>query len=107
MHVGVIGNRNNAASDLMLPVKLLEYISLDIPVVVPRLKTIQHYFSDDMLTYYEPESVGSLADAIYRLHCEPDRRAKQAKRARTFLDKYGWHKQGQDLVHFYRSFVEN
>ena len=58
----------------MLPVKLLEYVSLGIPAVVPRLKTIEHYFSDDMVAYYEPEDVESLADAIYRLYREPERR---------------------------------
>ena len=59
MTVGVIGNRRSAASDLMLPVKLLEYIALDIPAVVPRLKTIEHYLTDDMVSFYEPEDIGS------------------------------------------------
>ena len=57
MDLGVVGNRRSAAGDLMLPVKLLEYVSLGIPAVVPRLKTIEHYFSDDMVAYYEPEDV--------------------------------------------------
>ena len=55
MDVGVVGNRRSAAGDLMLPVKLLEYVSLGIPAVVPRLRTIEHYFTDDMVAYYEPE----------------------------------------------------
>jgi glycosyltransferase involved in cell wall biosynthesis len=107
MDIGVIGNRHTAAGDLMLPVKLLEYIALGIPVVVPRLKTIQHYFADNMLAYYAPDDVQSLADAIYRLYSEPDRRATQASRARTFLDQYGWQRQGPDFVNFYHSVVEH
>jgi glycosyltransferase involved in cell wall biosynthesis len=106
MDVGVIGNRRTVAGDLMLPVKLLEYISLDIPVVAPRLKTIEHYFSDDMVAYYDPGDVQSLADAIYRLYCEPTVRARQAVRARAFLAEYGWERQGAELVRFYRSLVE-
>ena len=82
MDIGVIGNRRTAAGDLMLPVKMLEYICLDIPVVVPRLKTIEHYFSDDMVAYYEPEDVESLANAIYRLYREPGA-ARQTGRAGT------------------------
>ena len=107
MDIGVIGNRRTAAGDLMLPVKLLEYIVLDIPVVVPRLKTIEHYFADDMVTYYEPDDVGSLANAIYRLYCEPGARVEQAARARVFLDEYGWRRQGAELVRFYQTVVEN
>src|SRR6185436_12495376 len=78
MDLGVVGNRRSAACDLMLPVKLVEYVSLGIPAVVPRLKTIEHYFSDDMVSFYEPEDVTSLTDAIYRMYLEPAARQMQA-----------------------------
>jgi glycosyltransferase involved in cell wall biosynthesis len=107
MDLGVIGNRRTVAGDLMLPVKMLEYIALDIPVVVPRLKTIAHYFSDDMVAYYDPDNVQSLTDSIYRLYCEPALCRRQATRARSFLAEYGWERQGAELVHFYQRLVEN
>ncbi len=106
MDIGVVGNRRNVATELMLPVKLLEYIALDIPVIAPRLKTIEHYFSDDMVTYFEPDDVDSLADAISRMSQDPQRRATQAARAKTFLSTHGWQRQGAELVDFYRSLVE-
>jgi len=37
---------------LMLPVKLLEYVSLGIPVISARLRTIEHYFPDDSIRYF-------------------------------------------------------
>ena len=107
MHVGLVGNRRSAACDLMLPVKLLEYVSLGIPTVVPRLKTIQHYFTDDMVAYYEPENVVSLAGAIVRLCDNAEQRGRQAIAARSFLDRFGWDRQGQELVMMYRALVEN
>ena len=85
MDLGVVGNRRSAAGDLMLPVKLMEYIALRIPAVVPRLKAIEYYFSDDMVAFYEPEDVASLADAIYRLYRDPELRCRQAERAAEFL----------------------
>ncbi|MGH9200408.1 MAG: glycosyltransferase family 4 protein [Vicinamibacterales bacterium] len=105
MDVGVVGNRRTTAGDLMLPVKLMEYISLGIPAVVPRLRTIEHYFSDDMVGYYRPDDVTSLADAIYRLYSEPELRHRQAERCAQFLRDYGWERQGVDLVAFYRSLL--
>jgi glycosyltransferase involved in cell wall biosynthesis len=107
MDLGVVGNRRSAACDLMLPVKLLEYVSLGIPAVAPRLKTIGHYFSDDMVTFYEPEDVQSLADAIQRLYGEPATRRMQAGRASGFLGDYGWDRQGPELVNFYQTLLEN
>ena len=106
MQLGVIGNRRSLACDLMLPVKLMEYVSLGIPAVAPRLRTIEHYFSDQMVTFYEPENVQSLADSIYRLYAQPESRRRQAACADGFLTKYGWDRQGGELVAFYRQLLE-
>lgn len=105
MHLGVVGNRRSVAGDLMLPVKLLEYVALGIPAVVPRLRTIQYYFSEDMVFYYDAGSVESLADCLPRLQCQPQLRRERAQRARAFLDTYGWERKGGELVALYESLV--
>jgi glycosyltransferase involved in cell wall biosynthesis len=102
MDIGIIANRENPATELMLPVKLLEYISLDIPVIVPRLKAIEYYFTDEMVSYFEPESVDSLANAISHLLNDKIRRNDQTGKAKTFLDRYGWEKHRMDLINLYR-----
>jgi glycosyltransferase involved in cell wall biosynthesis len=102
MDIGIIANRENPATELMLPVKLLEYISLDIPVVAPRLKAIEYYFTDDMVAYFEPESVDSLANAISNLLNNKNKRNDQAGKAKTFLDRYGWEKHRMDLINLYK-----
>jgi glycosyltransferase involved in cell wall biosynthesis len=106
MDIGVIGNRRSMAGDLMLPVKMLEYVSVGIPVVAPRLKTIQHYFTEEMVTFYEPEDVESLADAIVALSTEPGRRVRQSAAAGESLQRYGWERQGKELVTMYQDLIE-
>jgi glycosyltransferase involved in cell wall biosynthesis len=101
MDLGVIPNRRNDATELMLPVKLLEYVSLGLPAIAPRLKTIEHYFSADMVTYFEPGNVDSMTDAILAMYGDRNRRMEQMKRARTFLDRYGWERHQLDLVRMY------
>lgn len=107
MDLGVVANRRSEACDLMLPVKLMEYVSLGIPAIAPRLKTIQHYFSDEMVTFYEPEDVQSLTDAVERLFRQPGTRRRQADCARRFLTDYGWERQGVELISFYRKLLES
>ena len=105
MDVGVIANRKDMATELMLPVKMLEYMALGIPVVAPRLETIQHYFTEEMVQYYEPENVDSLAGAILQLYREKDKQRKQAKAAERFFDTYGWETHKRDLIGLYRELV--
>ena len=105
MDLGVIGNRRSVASDLMLPVKLMEYVSLGIPVVAPRLRTIAHYFSDDMVAFYEPENIESFADSICQLWKNPELGRRQAEQAARFIKEHGWDRQGPDLVSFYRDLL--
>jgi glycosyltransferase involved in cell wall biosynthesis len=107
MDVGVVGNRRSVASDLMLPVKLMEYVALGIPAVVPRLPAIAHYFTDNMVSYYEPEDVRSMTDAVFRLYEQPELRARQAARAKEVFDVCGWDRQGPELVGLYRKLVGN
>jgi glycosyltransferase involved in cell wall biosynthesis len=103
MQLGIISNRKNIATELMLPVKMLEYISLNIPVVAPPLKAIRHYFSDDMLNYFDVENVDSLSSAILDSYQNEEKRRRQISNARNFLDRYGWERHKQDLIGLYRS----
>ena len=103
MDLGVIGNRKNIATELMLPVKLLEYVALKIPVIAPRLKGIEYYFSDNMVTYFEPENLESLKNGIIKLYRDKSLRRKQSERARSVLDKYGWNTHKMDLINLYRN----
>ena len=94
MDVGVVGNGRNIATDLMLPIKLIDFVALGIAAVVPKLRTIQYYFSGDMVAFFEPDDAGSMADAVFALYKDPARRRLQPQRARAFLEKYRWDNQG-------------
>jgi glycosyltransferase involved in cell wall biosynthesis len=78
------------------------YISLGIPIVAPRLKAIEYYFTDEMVSFFEPENVDSLAHAISHLLNNEIKRNYQAGKAKTFLDRYGWEKHRMDLINLYK-----
>lgn len=101
MDLGVIANRKNIATEFMLPVKMLEYVSLNIPVVASRLKTIEYYFTNEMVSYFEPENVDSLALKILEAYKDAPKRKTQAQMARKFLERYGWEKRQMDLINLF------
>jgi glycosyltransferase involved in cell wall biosynthesis len=103
MDLGIIPNRRNIATELMLPVKLLEYIAIGIPVVSARHKAIKHYFSEDMVTYFEPEDVESMRGAILNIYRNKSQREQQVFNAKRFIDQYGWEKHRCNLINLYQS----
>ena len=105
MDVGVVSNRKNIATEIMLPVKMLEYIALDIPVVAPRLKTIEYYFNDEMITYFQPGEIDSLAEAVLQLYKNKPKRRKQALRAKNFIKQYGWENHQKDFIRLYEELL--
>jgi glycosyltransferase involved in cell wall biosynthesis len=103
MDLGILAYRKHIATDLMLPVKMLEYIALEIPVVVPRLKTIQYYFTEEMVGYFEPENTDSLANIILELYRDGSKRRSQAQAAKGFLERFGWEIHQTEFLNLYRN----
>jgi glycosyltransferase involved in cell wall biosynthesis len=99
MHVGVVANRRTLAGErFMLPVKLLEYVYLKIPVVAPRLPIIQAYFDESMIKYYEPEDVADLAACVEHLYRHPEERARLVENASRFYAERNWSTQGHNYL---------
>ncbi len=88
--LGIVPNRATVATQLMLPVKLLEYAMSEIPVVAPRLNTIRYYFDDDAVRYFTPGDPVDLSNAIEELYRDPARRADQARRAAEVAARLSW-----------------
>jgi glycosyltransferase involved in cell wall biosynthesis len=95
--MGLIPNRRDAATEYMLPVKLLEYVHLGIPAIAPRLLAIQYYFGEDQVAYYEPGDVEELAGCITRLYADPAKRAHMALKSAEFANKFHWDNFKEDL----------
>ena len=49
---GIVSYEKSKATDLMLPLKLMEYVAMQIPVITIKNKAISHYFDDEDLIYY-------------------------------------------------------
>jgi len=96
--IGVISNRLDPATQYMLPVKLLEYVYLGIPAVVPKLSTIQYYFEEDAVAYYVPENVSSLQNAICGLLGDRHKRERLIENAQLFSRKYSWERMKAGLI---------
>ena len=100
--LGIIPNGRNIATELMLPVKMLECIALGIPVIAPRLRTITHYFTEAMVFYFDPDDVDSFAAAIRTAYASEEVRLRKAREARRFLETHRWEIHKSDFLDMYR-----
>jgi glycosyltransferase involved in cell wall biosynthesis len=88
--LGLVPNRASNATHLMLPVKLLDYMALGIPTIAARLRTIEHYFSEREVRFFEPGDTEGLAAAIEELYRDRAHRIELAHNARRALERIGW-----------------
>jgi glycosyltransferase involved in cell wall biosynthesis len=88
--VGLVPNLPSAATHLMLPVKLLEYATLGIPIIAARLRTVQHYFGEDAIEFFDGGNPAALATAIADLYADPKRRTELARRASQVAGALSW-----------------
>jgi glycosyltransferase involved in cell wall biosynthesis len=89
-NVGLVPNNESSATHLMLPVKLLEYATLGIPVICARLRTIEHYFSEGSVRYFSPNNARQLARAIQDLYLDPALRDSLSNSAANVVKRISW-----------------
>lgn len=89
-NVGLVPNNESSATHLMLPVKLLEYAALGIPVICARLRTIEHYFSAKSVRFFSPNNAPQLARAIQDLYLDPALRDSLSSSAAKVIESFSW-----------------
>jgi glycosyltransferase involved in cell wall biosynthesis len=87
---GVIPNRPSRLNRFALSSKLLDYVALEVPVVVARLETLAAHFSPEEATFFEPDNAESLAEAVAWVAENPTIARAKARRARRRAADYGW-----------------
>jgi glycosyltransferase involved in cell wall biosynthesis len=76
----------------------MEYAALGIPAIVTRTSAVEAYFTDEMVSFVEPEDPAGLAAAIITLADDPDRREALAVRAQSFSTEHRWPDEAERYV---------
>jgi glycosyltransferase involved in cell wall biosynthesis len=93
--IGVVPTLYDDFTKHMLPVKLLEYVALGVPVVSSRTETIEAYFDDSMVQYCEPGDAEDLAEKILDMYRNPDKRERLRANVDRFNRDYNWEQEKQ------------
>lgn len=95
---GLVPYRRNIFTDGILPTKLMEYVASGVPAIVSRTPAISEYFSEEMVQFFPPEDVGSLAESMLMFYSTPELLENLAMKSEAFNKEYNWRKISQRYV---------
>jgi glycosyltransferase involved in cell wall biosynthesis len=104
--LGVVPTLRDDFTEMLLPVKLLEYVHMGLPVVASRLPVIERYFGDDVLLA-EPGDPASFAAAIEGVRSAPDSALTRAQGASERLARIDWRRQREQYLQLVDGLVEH
>jgi len=102
-NVGIVPLEISAITNYALPLKLLEYIALGMPVVSVRSVAISHYLSDEDCVFFEPNDVNSLCAALDRLAADPSLIPHYRERSLAVRDRFLWSHEKRKYMYLLRS----
>lgn len=71
-HLGVVPNRRSAFTDINMPTRLFEYLSMHRPVLVPSTQGIRDYFDPEQILMFDRDNVEDLAAKILWVAANPE-----------------------------------
>jgi glycosyltransferase involved in cell wall biosynthesis len=88
--LGVVPKRKNGFGNEAFSTKILEFMVLNVPLIIPDTTIDRLYFNDSVALFFQAGDEISLSEAMLTLIKNPGRRASLAKNAREFVKKYAW-----------------
>jgi len=97
-HIGLVTYELSPATDYMLPVKMLEYISLGIPFITIPNKAITYYLNDDECFLYDPDNLLSLTDLLDKLSKNPELILEKREKIIAIRQRFLWSNEQQKYL---------
>jgi glycosyltransferase involved in cell wall biosynthesis len=88
--VGVVPKRKDGFGDEAFSTKIMEFMALGVPVIVPDTRIDRHYFTNSTVRFFQGGDEGDLAQAMVCLIRRPDLRNQLAGNALQFVAKNNW-----------------
>jgi glycosyltransferase involved in cell wall biosynthesis len=105
-NLGLVPLEISSITNYVLPLKLLEYLSLGIPSVTVRNAAIGYYFGENDCLFYDPTAPQSLGAILDRLAADPDLLARYQERAVALRGKFQWGNERQKNIAILRGLTQ-
>jgi len=104
-NVGIIPLEISSVTNYALPLKLLEYISMGLPVITVRSAAICYYFREGDCLFYEWNDVESLRRLLDTVAEKPELLQHYRQRAVDLRDQYSWSTESKKYISLLQDLV--
>jgi glycosyltransferase involved in cell wall biosynthesis len=88
--LGVVPKRKDSFGNEAFSTKILEFMCLGVPMVIPDTMIDRYYFNDSVAKFFTANDENSLAEAMLFLIQNPEHRKSLVANASEFVKKYAW-----------------
>lgn len=91
--VGIVLAKNGIFTDNIFPVKLLEFIQMNIPVIATKTKILARYFTINQIYFLQQNTSEELTKAVVKLYRDNKLLTQYGINAKKYLRNYNWPKE--------------
>ena len=96
--LGVVPKRADSFGNEAYSTKIMEFMSVGVPVVVSSTKIDRFYFNDSVVRFFESGNVDALAKAMLELLNDAATREGMIKRAASYVTQNSWEVRKSDYL---------
>jgi glycosyltransferase involved in cell wall biosynthesis len=103
--IAVVPKRADSFGNEAYSTKIMEFMSLGVPVVVSNTRVDRHYFDPSVVRFFASGDAQALADAVTYLLDHPQERAAMVQRASSYVARHNWSRHKLDYLRLVDSLV--